>query len=195
MSLDSYLIEKNVRAIEGYSQQLPNQVADLINLSKNSVHSMEIGFNAGHSADLILKNNPNVLLTSFDMGEHASVQHAKWYIDKTYPGRHTLILGDSTKTVPKFIAENPGKVFDFIFIDGGHIHPVPTIDMDNCSKLADSNTVVALDDVVFDRSISRHWNAGPNTAWEFFLGSGKLVEKVRHIYEPGRGMCWGTYVK
>ena len=75
---------------------------------------MEIGFNAGHSAELFLKYT-SAHVTSFDLGDHPYVTHAKEYIDAYYPGRHSLILGDSTVTVPKCI----GK-YDIIFIDGGH---------------------------------------------------------------------------
>ena len=74
---------------------------------------MEIGFNAGHSSELFLKYT-SAHVTSFDLGEHPYVSHAKEYID-AYPGRHSLIIGDSTVTVPKCI----GK-YDIIFIDGGH---------------------------------------------------------------------------
>ena len=60
MNLDIFLKSKGFHISEGYSQQVPKQVHDLINLtSQPNIKIMEIGFNAGHSADLFLKNNPN----------------------------------------------------------------------------------------------------------------------------------------
>jgi hypothetical protein len=40
------------------------------------------------------------------------MKHGKEYIDATYPGRHTLIVGDSTVTVPQYKIENPNKISD-----------------------------------------------------------------------------------
>lgn len=42
-------------------------------LNKNIKHVMEIGFNAGFSALLMLMSNPNVHITCIDNGEHAYV--------------------------------------------------------------------------------------------------------------------------
>ena len=82
-------------------------------------------------------------VTSFDLGEHPYVTHAKEYIDAYYPGRHSLILGDSTVTVPKCI----GK-YDVIFIDGGHDYEVASADLQNAKKLARKNTIV-MDDTMY----------------------------------------------
>lgn len=45
---------------------------------------MEIGFNAGHLVKVILESNPNITLTSFDLGIHQYVQIEKNYIDNKY---------------------------------------------------------------------------------------------------------------
>ena len=53
---------------EGYSQQNSDQTNDLLTLSsypdKETFNIMEIGFNAGHSAEIFLSHH-NVILTSF----------------------------------------------------------------------------------------------------------------------------------
>jgi len=46
---------------------------------------MEIGFNAGHSAEVFLKNNNELFLTSFDLGFHDYITAAKEYIELKYP--------------------------------------------------------------------------------------------------------------
>ena len=121
MALTTHLNSKGFYNFEGYSQQIPAQEIDLTMLAgKGKINAMEIGFNAGHSADIFLKSNPDLFLTSFDLGDHAYVLEAKKYIDATYPNRHTLILGDSRLSVPKFTRDlNNSCYFDLIFIDGG----------------------------------------------------------------------------
>ena len=184
----------NLNIIEGYSQQVPDQVADLIKLSKNSINVMEIGFNAGHSAELFLKNNPNLTLTSFDLGYHDYVATAKEYIDLFYPNRHTLILGDSTVTIPKYINENPDKTFDLIFIDGGHTYEVANADIENCRKLANKDTVVILDDTIYKEEWIGPCTIEPTKVWIEQLMNSKISEINKIDYEAWRGMSWGKYI-
>ena len=88
MSLTNFLNSRNFYSFEGYSQQVPQQVEDLINLTnKPNINVMEIGFNAGHSAEVFLQNNKELTLISFDLGTHDYVTTAKEYIDATYPNR------------------------------------------------------------------------------------------------------------
>jgi hypothetical protein len=94
-------------SFEGHSQNIQQQVDDLIKLTnKPNITVMEIGFNAGHSADIFLQNNKELTVTSFDLGKHPYVITGKRYIDVIYPNRHKLVLGDSKITIPKFIKEN-----------------------------------------------------------------------------------------
>ena len=71
---------------------------------------MEIGFNAGHSAELFLSNNKNINVLSFDIGGHQYVKYGKEFIDNKYPNRHALILGDSVQTVPSFAEKTNIKI-------------------------------------------------------------------------------------
>ncbi len=109
MNLSEYYQSLNITNFEGHSQQDQGSTEFLQNIIRdpNITSVMEIGFNAGHSAELFLKSNPHVHLTSFDIGTHYYTLLGKQYIDKTYPNRHTLIMGDSTITVPQFIKNNP----------------------------------------------------------------------------------------
>jgi predicted O-methyltransferase YrrM len=127
---------------------------------------MEIGFNAGHSAELFLKNNKELTLTSFDLGEHNYVMAAREYIDFTYPNRYTLIFGDSRRTVPFYLQNNKDTKFDFIFIDGGHQYEIAKTDMENCFHLAHENTIVALDDTMFTSEWEEYYILGPTRTWE-----------------------------
>ena len=193
--LTTYLNNSGFYHFEGYSQQVDQQVKDLIAITnKPNLRVMEIGFNAGHSADVFLKNNKFLDLTSFDLGEHAYVLAAKRYIDETYPNRHTLIIGDSTKSVPKFISSLNNHKFDIIFIDGGHAYETAKTDLENCMYLAHKDTIVILDDTIFTPGWEACWTTGPTRAWTEMVNNGKIVDIDKKDYQPGRGMAWGKYV-
>jgi len=195
-SLVSFLREHDVRIGEGNCMDIPEQQQDLINLTKIPIRTiMEIGFNAGHSADVFLKNNPNSTLVSFDIGDHEYVHTAKRYIDLHYPNRHTLILGDSTVTIPQYVEQNNNKNFDVIFIDGGHEYATARADLLNCRKLSHTNTLVLLDDTIYKKEWEVEYTIGPTNAWVELLNDHSLIELGRKEYRLGRGMSWGKYTK
>ncbi len=200
--MDAYFASKGVTVTEGYSQQVPGQVADLIELTTGYYFAkkdgftgheipkkkiLEIGFNGGHSADIFLRNAPEAHVYSFDIGVHHYVKIGKEYIDQTYPGRHTLILGDSKVTIPQF-QEGP---VDLIFIDGDHSYEGAERDLQNCLRLAHENTLIIMDDTMYTQSWLQHWNVGPTKAWTEAKGL-TIKEIETHDYGNGRGMSWGV---
>ena len=196
MSITAFLNSKGFTHFEGYCQLCQPQVEDLILITKDEkLNMMEIGFNAGHSAETFLKNNPDITLTSFDLGEHNYGSFAKEFIDSEFPNRHTLILGDSRITVPKFAEENPAVKFDIIFIDGGHDYDIVKCDIANCLRLAHKDTVVIMDDTVYRKDWWEYdFTIGPTRIWSEYLEQNKIVEIDRKEYSPGHGMSWGKYV-
>ena len=195
MNLTAFLNNRGIHSFdEGHSQQVPQQVEDLIRLTNApNITVLEIGFNAGHSAEVFLKNNPDLSLVSFDLGEYRYVSPGKEYIDATYPNRHTLIVGDSRNTIPAYIEKNKGTTFDFIFIDGGHDYDIAKTDIENCFHLAHKNTIVALDDTMFTPGWEQHYTIGPTQAWTEYIEQTKIMELGRNDYCAGRGMVWGKY--
>lgn len=194
MSITNFLNNKGFYSFEGHSQQIPQQVKDLIFLTNyGNINVMEIGFNAGHSAEIFLHNNKNLKLISFDLGTHEYVAFAKEYIDNNYPNRHILILGDSRITVPKFFNDNKEFKFDIIFIDGGHDYDIAKEDINNCFNLAHENTIVILDDTVFTKGWDESYTLGPSRVWIEAIQEKKIVELNKRDYQPGRGMSWGRY--
>lgn len=195
MSITSFLNNRGFYSFEGYSQQVPEQVKDLITLTnKPNINVMEIGFNAGHSAEVFLENNKSLTLTSFDLGGHNYVMTAKKYIDATYPNRHNLILGDSRTTIPIYSKNNKDIKFDIIFIDGGHDYVIAKADMENCFHLAHKDTIVILDDTIFTQGWQKDYTIGPTRSWIEHLQQNKIVELNRKDYCNGRGMSWGKYI-
>jgi predicted O-methyltransferase YrrM len=178
---------------EGHSGQIVKQTETLKELASNlSIKNvLEIGFNSGHSADTFLSSNPNIKLVSFDIGMGKNVILGKSYVDRKYPFRHCLIIGDSTKTIPEFLKNNPDYKFDLIFIDGGHTYDIATKDIMNCKELAHSDTVVIMDDVVHDSSAE--YCTGPTQAW-IDAASKNIVTIIDTVkFQDNRGMSWGKY--
>ncbi len=193
MSLNKFLKEKKCNIIEGYSRSCYKETIILQVLASNDSikNILEIGFNAGHSADIFLGINSNAIMVSFDIEEHSYVKIAKEFIDLFYPNRHTLILGDSTKTIPKY--ESNVK-FDLIFIDGGHSYEVARADLLNCKRFAHKDTIVIMDDTMFKKEWTTEWTVGPTRAWQEGIKNNMIIEIDHRNFETGRGMSWGKYV-
>lgn len=194
MSLSTYLSANQMTDFEGHSGQIPEQTEALGKLADHMSHRsiLEIGFNAGHSADTFLSHSL-AHVTSFDLEARDYVRSAKKYIDEKYPSRHTLIVGDSTKTIPLYIKENPNKKFDLIYIDGGHTQEIAYADLMNCRELAHSNTIVIMDDVVLTTDQQRDWSLGPSKVWAQAMLNEVVIHVKGQYYCPGRGMYWGYY--
>jgi len=137
----------------------------------------EIGFNAGHSAVSWLAANPDITLYSFDLGYHDYTESIGKYLKKRFPGRFHLILGDSRRTLPKFIQENPTVKCDIMSIDGGHFYDIVLHDFNNFRKMANPRNLLQFDDYpsashpIKDQEIGR--------VWEEKRDSGKLSEILK----------------
>ena len=108
---------------------------------QNRKNGLEIGFNAGYSAVLILLANPDIQLTCVDIASHRYTIPCYQQIKKDFGDRINLLVGDSQVVVPTITDK-----FDFIHIDGCHITEVAENDIKNTNKLIMDNTTIIMDD-------------------------------------------------
>lgn len=194
MDLKQFLNKKgvNTNKLEGNISQCPNQQKTLKELCKGAHNLLEIGFNAGHSSNLILEST-NLDMVSFDLGYHDYLKYGKEFIDQKFPGRHLLIIGDSTKSLPNYLKQHGEKKFDILFIDGGHDYEIAKQDLENCKHFAHSNTIVIMDDVVSRKELHQHFTIGPTKVWEEAVEKNFIMTLGQEDYGRGRGMIWGRY--
>jgi hypothetical protein len=126
-----------------------------------------------------------VLAALMDKLRSASAQDRR-----RFPGRHTLIVGDSRETVPKFTASNPETRFDLVFIDGGHASEIARADLLNMRELSSESTVVIMDDLVPQFS----FGVGPTRAWNDAIIEGFVRQDERVRDGKMRGWALGQYV-
>jgi predicted O-methyltransferase YrrM len=146
-------------------------------LSLNAVRIAEIGFNVGFSSIAFLESSPEVSVVSFELDRRPAVELAKQFVDERYPGRHELVVGNSTETVPAY-AERNGATFDLVFVDGGHELETAHADIVNARRLVRQGALVVVDDVI----PWYPWGVGPHQAWQTALDSG-LVEQIEAVVD------------
>ena len=113
------------KSIERYNELFNKQVNLTWIGSRATKKICEIGFNAGHSAYLLLllNSNPHLQFSIFDIGEHEYTFPCLEYIADKY--KETVFFftkGDSTITIPSFLNKFPTELYtyDIVHVDGGH---------------------------------------------------------------------------
>jgi predicted O-methyltransferase YrrM len=128
----------------------------------NITEILEIGFNAGFSALLMLFSNSTINITCVDICEHKYTQLCYNKIKEFFNERINLINGSSTIILPRLL----GKTYDLIHIDGCHLVNVAEQDVKNSLKLCKSGTILIMDDTDgYDL----------NNLWKKYINNSKLL--------------------
>jgi predicted O-methyltransferase YrrM len=118
-----------------------NIVTLVSKLKPNNV--LEIGFNAGFSALLIMMSHLEMKLTCIDINLHNYVVSCYNTLKKDYSNLN-LILESSHIALQKLINKN--LTYDLIHIDGDHSLLGATNDLNLCIKLSKKGTIIIFDD-------------------------------------------------
>jgi predicted O-methyltransferase YrrM len=153
-----------------YTDLYINKVKNIssLMLNKNIKNVMEIGFNSGFSALLMLVTNPTIKITCYDLGEHKYTIPCYEVLKQLFQDRINIIIGDSTKTL-----ENDNEKYDLIHIDGGHSTEIATSDIINSYRLSKKGTILIMDDYDF-------YNLHP--LWNYYKNEYNLKSLNIHIY-------------
>ena len=177
---------------EGHIAQNKAQVEKMkeICLAIKPTNILEIGFNAGHSSALMLEHT-NACIVSVDLCEHAYTYDGKEMIDNIFPERHILIKGNSTEVLAG--DEVPHLHYDIIFIDGGHSYNVCKSDLIKCEKYASPDTIIIVDDIVYEAEYVKRWNKQVTKVWNEMVSDGFVVEQDYFYFGRGKGVAVGRY--
>jgi hypothetical protein len=135
---------------------------NLVKLASQAKHILEIGFNAGHSAAIMLSANETLNVTSVDIGTHAYTAPCARVIGEHFPNRHSIILKNS-----KHITKEEMSTADAVIIDGDHSPEGFFLDLALCMAYCPAGTIVVIDD----------WNYMP------IQNTFKLFENFFSVYE------------
>lgn len=136
-----YTLHHSTRTSEWLVPKQQNLIALVHHLQPSSI--LEVGFNAGFSALLMMMTKPSVVLTCVDINHHPYVRPCFEQIASDYPNV-SLVVGDSRTLLPKLVAQHAS--FDLIHIDGGHMPEVAASDVHHCLQLSHPGTVLVVDD-------------------------------------------------
>jgi len=187
-SVEQFLTRAKFNSFGGSSTQEHLTVHDRIMKTYKPKIIVEIGFNTGLSADNFLKNPDVELVVSFDILMRFYSNYAKWYLDKKYPGRHILVAGDSSVTVPTFNKAMNGFKADLLFLDGSHELSGAMSDLINLMPYAKEDTILIVDNVVPHRGVgSNVYNALLRGVDEGFVNFIDHVETGD--YKDGFAIC------
>tara|TARA_B100000787_G_scaffold166269_2_gene151241 strand:- start:10746 stop:13265 length:2520 start_codon:yes stop_codon:yes gene_type:complete len=200
LPLTKYIESKCITIRQGYITQVKKHEDAIIaniktnfNDLKSIKNVLEIGFLAGHSAELFLKLNETIIVHSIDNASFQSVNVGKKYIDEFYPNRHILTKGDSKQTLIKFIETYKIK-FDIILIDGGYDYDTVLSDINNCKNIATYDTLLIVNNVLNNQKWIKYWNKEPTIIFNKLVEE-KIIKKIENIdIDIGRGTVIGKYL-
>lgn len=149
---------------------LKNKQLNLISAANNSYNALEIGFNAGHSALLMLLANPRLKLICFDDMRHKYSHKCFKYLKYLFRERIELVEGHSNVTVPAYHSTSKQN-YDLVHIDGSHDPVEAQADLTNTYPLLKLFGTLIWDDVQCSQL---------NGIIEANVRGGRVIEHLAH---------------
>ncbi len=126
-----------------YTEVYLNKIKNIILVAKNNNirDALEIGFNAGFSALLMLLSNPNIIVTCIDNGEHSYMLPCFMKM-KSFFGERLHLFKSESIYLDKFITHK----YDLIHIDGSIKPDIIERDIINCYNVTKDRCIMIIDD-------------------------------------------------
>ena len=131
---------------------------------------LEIGFNSGFSALLMLVANSKIKITSIDICEHKYTIPCFEYLRNNFGDRISLVKGNSLNVLPTLLAYE--REFTAYIIDGGHGFSTAESDLANILNASHKNSIICFDDTNMP-------------ALRVMLNAYMLSGKISNISDPG----------
>jgi predicted O-methyltransferase YrrM len=198
-SICQFLEARNIKIRQGYITQVLVHAKQIVDHLKSICdieqikNVLEVGFLAGHSAELFLKLNDHVKVTSIDESVLQSVKAGKEYIDVTYPERHTLIKGNSNNILKDYIMTKSEVKYDIILIDGSFKYDIVKQDIILSKQFAHENTILIINGVLKNKKWAKYWTVEITDAIADLEADG-FINNLHNIdIDVGRGTVTCKY--
>jgi len=142
---------------------------NLMELATKARNVLEIGFNGGHSALLILLANPQIKISIVDLFTSPYAEACFDYLNRCFPGRLVSLKGDSRDVLPRL----SGQKFDLVHVDGGKELTLKE-DLCNVAALVEDDHALVIDDtqnVVLNNVLKQHEDLGVVDHRAFFAAN------------------------
>lgn len=131
-------------------QMVPKQL-NLFQASRRASKVLELGFNAGHSAAIMLLSNPKLTIRAFDTCGLTYTQPCCDFLNSIFGNRITLIKGLSQEALPA----DKEQGYDLAHIDADHCYEAVVADLANSLVKCAPGAVVVMDDYEGNNDVAR----------------------------------------
>ncbi|GAX78265.1 hypothetical protein CEUSTIGMA_g5707.t1 [Chlamydomonas eustigma] len=164
----------------GFIAQAPEAVTRYVSAARSipspSPVFCEVGFNAGHSAAILLTAREEAILYEFDLFDRPYSRQSQQIFGHLYKNRFHITKGNSAETLPWFMQEFGDKVkCDLFSIDGDRSYVGCLADFVNAVHLMNVGSVMLINDL--------------STKYEGCLRAFNEVQQQGFLSEP---VCEGT---
>ena len=138
--------ESNLSDAHFSKQYLPKRrTLAMLGLVKRNI--LEIGFNSGFSALLLLTANPHLRIDSIDLCTHKYTKPCYEYLKRAFGDRICLYEGNSLEILT--LLSNKRADYDAYIIDGGHATATAESDLFNIISFSPKGSLICFDDSDF----------------------------------------------
>ena len=119
------------------------------------------------------------------------IHRAHAWLQRRFPGRLNLTLGDSLHTVPALSRTSTVRC-DLTFVDGGHTFGHSYADMRSLRCAARPHSLMLADDCMHDQGSNAAFKVGVRAAWHKMVNESRVVPLASVAY-GGHSGCLGQY--